>query len=239
MKTPRYLTLLLSVFVLTAGLAAKDFEGMIRFKMTPPDKSAKSSSGDSSIFMNYYVKGGLIRVDMDLNNGKTAGSIIDPVNHQMTMIMAEQKMYMVMNMPPPKKTDATAVSAKEVEFTRTGETDTILGYKCERIIVKSKDGEAEIWGAEGLGMFQSMGGGRGPMGRPAAKSAWEASLAEHGFFPLRMVSHDKSGREQMRMEAVAIDPKSPDDSLFVPPADFQKLEMPSFGGMNPFGKKSD
>jgi hypothetical protein len=238
MKTLRYLTLLLGMFVLTAGLCAKDFEGMIRMKMTPQDKSAKGSNGDSSIIMSYYMKAGLIRVDMDLNNGKTAGSIIDPVKHEMMMLMPEQKMYMVMKMPEPQKNAGTAAPSKDVEFVRTGETDTILGYKCEKIIVKSKDGEAEIWAAEGLGMFQSMGG-RGPMGRPAPKSAWEASLAEHGFFPLRMISHDKSGKEQMRLEAITIDPKSPDDSFFVPPADYQKLEMPNFGGMNPFGKKDE
>jgi hypothetical protein len=238
MKTLRYLTLLLGMLALAAGLCAKDFEGMIRLKMTPQDKSAKNSNGDPSMFMNYYVKRGLMRVDMELGNGKTAASIIDPVKHEMTMLMPEQKRYMVMKMPEAKKTDEVAAPSKDVEFVRTGETDTILGYKCEKIIVKSKDGEAEIWGAEGLGMFQSMGG-HGPMGRPAPKSAWEASLAEHGFFPLRMVSHDKSGKELMRMEAVAIDPKSPDGSLFVPPADYQKLEMPSFGGMNPFGKKGD
>jgi hypothetical protein len=238
MKTLRWLTLLLGTFVLAAGLSAKDFEGMIRLKMTSPDKSARSSNGDSSVFMNYYLKGGLIRVEMDGANGQAFGSIIDPVKREITILMPGQKMYMVRPMPEPKKPDGPASPANNVEFIRTGETETILGYKCEKIIVKSKDGDAEIWGAEGLGTFRSMGG-RNPMGRPAPKSDWEAAMAEHGFFPLRMLSHDKSGKEQMRMEAVAIDPKSPDDSLFAPPADFQKFEMPGFGGMNPFGKKSD
>jgi hypothetical protein len=237
MKILHYLTLLLGMLSMTAGLGAKDFEGMIRLKMTPPGK-AKSSSGDPSMFMNYYMKGGLMRVDMEIGKGNAFGSIIDPVKHQITMIMTGQKMYMVRQIPDAKKSDVPATAPKDVEFIRTGETEMILGYKCEKIIVKTKDNETEVWGAEGLGMFQSMGGGN-PMGRPAPKSAWEATLAEHGFFPLRMVSRDKSGNEVMRMEAVSIDPKSPDDSLFVPPADFQKFEMPGFGGMSPAGRNSD
>jgi hypothetical protein len=240
MKTLRYPALLLGMLVLAAGLCAKDFEGMIRLKMTSPDKPAKSSNGDGPMFMNYYMKGGLFRIDMELGNGKAAESIIDPVKREMIMVMPEQRMYMVMKMPEPQKPAATATATppSDVEFVRTGETDRILGYKCEKIIVKTKNGEAEIWGAEGLGVFQGMSRG-GPMGRPAQKSAWETALGEHGFFPLRMVSRDKSGKEQMRMEAVAIDPKSLPDSLFAPPADFQKLEMPSFGGMNPFGNKGN
>lgn len=238
MKTIRYLISVLSMFALAAGLSAKDFEGMIRLKMTMLDKSARRSNGDGTMFMNYYAKGGLVRVDMEVAEGKVFSSIIDPVKRETTMLMTEQKMYMVHQMPPAQDPKAPASPSKDTEFIRTGETETILGYKCEKIIVKSKDSEAEIWGAEGLGMFQSMGN-RGPMGRPAPKSAWETAMAEHGFFPLRMVAHDKSGKEQMRMEAVAIDPKSLDDSLFVPPADFEKIEMPGFGGMNPFGKKGD
>jgi hypothetical protein len=179
-----------------------------------------------------------MRVDMDAGQGKVFASIIDTAKREVTILMPDQNMYMVRKMPEPQKTVGAAGAAGDVEFVRTGETDTILGYKCEKIIVKSRNQEAEIWGAEGLGSFQSMGGGN-PMGRPAPKSAWESALAEHGFFPLRMVSKDKSGKEQMRMEAVAIDPKSPDDSLFVPPEGFQKFEMPDFGGMSPFGRKEN
>jgi hypothetical protein len=175
---------------------------------------------------------------MEAEPGKTFTSIIDPVKREVTMLMPEQKMYMVRKMPEPQKSAGAAAASQDAEFIRTGKTDTILGYKCEQIIVKSKNGQAEIWGAEGLGTFQGMGGG-GPMGRPAPKSAWEATLAEHGFFPLRMVNRDASGKELARMEAVSIDPQPLPDSTFLPPADFQKFEMPSIPGMNPFGRKDE
>jgi len=224
MKTLHTLTLLVSVLAVSAGFSAQPFEGKIRLKMTGQTGSSKHTGNDSAVFMDYSLKGGLIRVDMDNGTGMSFGSIIDPAKHEVTMLMPQQKMYMVRKMP-----ESSTAPQSDTEFVRTGETETILGYKCEKVIVKSKNGDAEIWGAEGLGTFQSMSAG-GPMGRAAPKGAWEASLAEHGFFPLRMVSRDKSGKELMRMEAVSVDKQSLPDSTFAPPADFQKFAMPAIPG---------
>jgi len=62
MKTLRYFTGLLGMLVLAAGLCAKDFEGKIRFKMTGQDGPAKRSNGNAPAFMDYYLKGGLMRI---------------------------------------------------------------------------------------------------------------------------------------------------------------------------------
>ena len=241
MKTLRSLILWLGLLALAAGLCAKDFEGKIRFKMTPPGAPAKTAGGDSSIYMNYCLKAGLVRMDTEPAPGKVMSMIVDTVKQEMTILMPEQKMYMVRKMSAPQNTAGTATPVNDVDFVRTGETTAILGYKCEKILIKGKEGETEVWAAEGLGAFQGMGN-RNPMGRQAPKSAWEAALAQHGFFPLRTVTRDKSGKELMRLEAVSIDPQSLADSVFAPPADYQKIEMPSIpglGGMNPFGRKSD
>ena len=230
MKTSPTLILLFSTLALTAGLSAQTFEGKIRLKTTGMAKSSRHSGGDAPMFMTYSIKGGLMRVDMETGEGKMMGcSIIDPVKREMTMLMPDQKMYMTMKLPEPKPSTASGAPQSDVDFVRTGETEMIVGYKCEKIIVKSKNGDTEVWGAEGLGTFKSIGAG-GPMGRPAPKSAWEAALAEHGFFPLRMVSRDKYGNVQMSMEAVSVDKQSLPDSAFTAPADFQKFEMPAIPG---------
>jgi hypothetical protein len=251
MKTLRYLTGLLGVLVLAAGLCAKDFEGKIRFKMTVQDEPAKKSikmtgqdepakrsTGNAPAFMDYYLKGGLMRADLDAGNGQIFGSIIDPAKREMTILMGAQKMYMVKAMPEPQKTDGVAAPSKDAEFVRTGETETILGYRCEKILVKNKQGEAEIWAAEGFGTFHGMGGGN-PMGRSAPKSAWEAALAEHGYFPLRVVNRDKNGKEIKRLEAVSVEPQSLSASIFAPPSDYRKFEMPSIPGLGGFGRGAD
>jgi hypothetical protein len=147
----------------------------------------------------------------------------------MITLMIEQKMYMVIKLPEAKKVEQAAAQAQP-EFVRTGETETILGYRCEKIIIKTKDNTTEAWCAEGLGTFMNAGN-RGPMGGSAPTSSWEAALAEHGSFPLRSVTRNKSGKEVVRMEAVSIEQQSLAASLFVVPADFKKFEMPSIPGL--------
>jgi len=230
MKTLRTLTLLASMLALTAGLFAQTFEGKIHFKMTGQEKPSRRAGSDSPMLMTYFLKGGLMRVDMEMSEGKVmGGSIIDPVKHQVTILMPEQKMYMVRKMSEQQQSAGATAPGSDAEFVRTGQTEVILGYKCEKIIIRSKNGETEIWGAEGFGTFQSMGSG-GPMGRSSPKSAWETSLAQHGFFPLRMVNRDKSGKELTRMEATSVDKQSLPDSVFAPPADYQPFQMPSIPG---------
>lgn len=48
------------------------------------------------------------------------------------------------------------------------------------------------------------------------------------MFPLRVVSTDKGSKETFRMEATEVKKESLPDSLFAPPADYQKFDM---GGM--------
>ena len=71
-----------------------------------------------------------------------------------------------------------------------------------------------------------MGGGRKRGGPPS--QAWERALAGKDLFPLRVVGLDRSGKETFRMEVTSIEKQTLPDSLFVPPADYTKMDM---GGM--------
>jgi hypothetical protein len=213
------------------GLGApKAFEGKVRFALT---------ADRGTTFMSYFMKGGLTRVEIEAEKGQTAVMLLDFARHEMTMLMPQEKMYMVHPLPTAPTPAAGAQGPEALpEVQRTGQYETILGYKCEKIIVKSHDSVAEIWGAEGMGVFMNPGMG-GPMGRGGAapRSAWESELAGRGFFPLRVVVHNASGKQTLKMEATEIDPSTPADSLFVPPADYRKFEipaMPGMGGLNPF-----
>lgn len=225
MKTYRILVLLIGTFALSAGLAAKDFEGKVRLQMT-------AEGGRGSAFINYLLKEGFVRMDMEVdpkNPNKVMTTIVDQSKRQIIMLMPEQKMYMVKAMPEPSKTEQTGTPGQQPDFTSTGETETILGHKCEKFISKSKDAMTEIWAAKGMGYF--MGANASPMGRSAPRSSWEAMLSKDGFFPLRVVTKDLAGKEKMRMEAVSVDPQSMPDSTFAVPDDFKKFEMPSIPGL--------
>jgi hypothetical protein len=94
-----------------------------------------------------------------------------------------------------------------------------------------------MWLAEGLGTFMSfnqsnpMAGGRSGRGGAQPSQDWERALAGKELFPLRVVSKDKSGKDSFKMEATAINKQTLPDSLFTPPASYQKLDMGMMKGM--------
>jgi hypothetical protein len=169
---------------------------------------------------------------------------MDTSKMEMLMLMTEQQMYMVMPMKQQveQAMEKQGVGTADVEV--TGKTETILGYKCNQILVKDKGTVTEVWAAEGLGAFMGLGGG-GPMGGGggmfgggrrgggggANAAKWEEALKGKGGFPLRVISRDAAGKQTFKMEATKIEPGSLSDSLFSPPEGYQKFAMPDMGGM--------
>ena len=219
-----------SLLTAVQSFAAGGFEGKVTFAMS-------GGKGRPQV-MDYTMKGSVLRMDINAE-GHTVSSIMDMGKREMTMLMPEQHMYMVMPMKLPPE---AAAKAKEMESTaeieKTGKTETILGYKCQQVLVKDKGVVTEMWLAEGLGNFMGMGNGGGSpfgggRGGPAAPSKWEQALKGVGGFPLRVISRDASNKETYKMEVTKIAPGPQPDSAFAPPAGYQKFQMP--GGMNPFG----
>jgi hypothetical protein len=146
-------------------------------------------------------------------------------------------MYMVMSIKKPveKAMEKQGESTADIEV--TGKTETILGYKCNQILVKDKGTVTDMWVAEGLGVFMGLGnggGGGGGMfgrGKPANAAKWEEALKGKGGFPLRVISRDAKGKESFKMEATKIEPGTLPDSLFLPPEDYKKFQMPDLGSM--------
>ena len=108
--------------------------------------------------------------------------------------------------------------------------------------MKDKGTVTEMWVADGLGTFMGLGSGGGggnPMagmfgggGKKSANAAkWEEALKGKGGFPLRVISRDAKGKQSFKMEATKIEPGSLPDSLFAPPAGYEKFAMPDFGSM--------
>lgn len=213
------LRLLVSALLAPVSLLAASFEGKIDLTLTTGRNQTRP--------MTYAIKDGKLRIEMPGQRGM-GGVIIDPVKRESTVLMTEQKMYMVSTMPEPDAT--TAGKTGDTQLEKTGEKEKILGYEAEKYIATHDGTKTELWLAEGLGAFASFSN-PGPMGRGAKTQtgqAWEKALAGKDLFPLRVVSKDKTGGETFRMEVTAINKESLDDSLFTPPADYRKFDM---GGM--------
>jgi hypothetical protein len=223
-------TLLLTA---VSSFAADGFQGKVTLAIT----DGKGRTHD----MNYSIKGQKLRMDMSAE-GHEVATIMDLEKLEMLMLMTEQKKYMVM--PIKKPVERAAAKAKDYESTAevevTGKTETILGYKCNQILVKDKGTVSELWVAEGLGVFMGLGnngGGGGGMGgmfggkKSANAAKWEEALKGKGGFPLRVVTHDAKSKEVFKMEATKIEPGTLPDSLFLPPAGYERFQMPDMGSL--------
>jgi hypothetical protein len=217
--------------LLTASVsfAADTFQGKVSLAITSGKSKAQT--------LNYSIKDQKLRMDIQAD-GHDMATIMDMNKLEMLMLMPEQQMYMVMPIKKPVEQAMAKQSESTADIEVTGKTDTILGYKCNQILVKDKGTVTEMWVAEGLGTFMGLGskGGGGPFGggKPAAAAKWEEALKGKGGFPLRVITQDGKSKETFRMEATNIEPGILPDSMFVPPAGYSKFQMPDFGGLNPF-----
>ena len=212
---------LVGSLLLPAFAWAAQFEGKVDFTLNTPRGASQ---------MGYSIKGDKIRIDLVGQKGM-GGMIFEPAKKQTTVLMPEQKMYMTMEMPDVQAQAAEA-KAGDVTLEKTGQKEKILGFDAEKFISTYQGSATELWLAEGIGTFMAPNQ-RNPMGRGAgpAPQGWEKALAGQELFPLRVVSKGKDGKESFRMEATAINKQALPDTLFTPPADFQKFDMGAM--MNP------
>ena len=215
---------LLSLLLLApVALTAASFEGKVNFKI--------STERGKTEEIGYLMKNGKLRIEV-AGQKEMGGMIIDVAQKQTIMIMDSQRMYMVMAMPDVAAQATAAAQAEDTTLEKTGEKTRIAGYEAEKFISTHEGKKTELWLAEGLGAFMAMpnanpmGGGRRGGGR--SEQSWERALAGKDLFPLRVIGYDQSAKENFRMEATAIEKKPLPDSLFAPPADYQKFDM---GGM--------
>ncbi|MBI5380930.1 MAG: DUF4412 domain-containing protein [Opitutae bacterium] len=231
MKQLTLVCVLMGALISSTVFAADPFEGKISLNIT----TAKGRTQK----LDLAMKGKLQRMDMAMGE-KTMGSILDLEKRQVTVMMPEQQMYMVM--PMRDAAAAAKQEATEAKLEKTGQTEKILGYLCQLCTVKVNGKTTEMWLAEGLGSFIGMGGAASPMGgRPPPQSTWEKALAGVEGFPLRVVEKDAAGKEVFRMEATRVEKAAQPDALFAPPAEYRLFDMGAMmqgmpGGKNPFNR---
>lgn len=210
------------VFSLVAIASAHAFEGKVTMTM---------STGKDVLPITYYIKDTRMRYEITPATDKKGNKITmvglaDWNTHQMTLLMSEQKMYMVHSIPT---TDTGKNGKQSFDFKPTGRKEKIAGYDTEEYAGTSEGKRIEMWLTKGLGSFMMANMGKGRKASQVAQ--WERFLREEGFFPMRTIIRSKEGApEEMRTEVTSVEKGAQPDSLFAPPADFQKLEMPDLGG---------
>ncbi|MBA4138706.1 MAG: hypothetical protein C0518_15480 [Opitutus sp.] len=220
------------LFGTSIALSAAAFEGKVSLAM--------KGGREAEQVIDYAMKGTRVRLEPKMAEAGGTAMIMNWEKQEMIMLMPEQRMYMVMPMKAPAGAPGAAAraSATEQKVEKTGRSEKILGYDCDEYITTDDGKTTEMWITEELGSFAGLGGGNpmagmmGGGGAPAPASSWENALKnKKGAFPLRVVSRDGKGRETFRLEARQIEPGTLPDSLFAPPAGFQKFAMPAMPGM--------
>ncbi len=223
----RIVGLALGTALFASPLAAQGFEGIVSYKMF--GMNGKSSE------MTTSIKGSHVRTAM-IAEGQEMTMLLDGQSSTMTMIMAEQKMYMTMDL---KGAADRALRMKPADvtppkITPLGTTEIIAGRSCENFQVETEKSKAEFCNTKGMGNFMTarspMGGGTSPLG-DLDNVAYRAYFKD-GFFPLRVSSYE-NGTRKVVIEATRIEPKALDAALFQVPAGYTEMKMPGGMGARP------
>lgn len=193
----------------------------------------KSSDDNNEIPITYFLKGTHMRIEMTTassqagQSGATVVTIMDLEKREVTVLMPDQKMYMVQSLP-----DETADKSRkttDADFKPTGQKEKIAGFEAEEYTGLSEKKLTEIWVTKELGEFVAPR--QGPK-KGAKTSAWAKFVEQGGFFALRVVKRAKEGApESFRQEVTKVEKGAQPDALFLPPSDYQKFEMPNMGDM--------
>ena len=101
---------------------------------------------------------------------------------------------------------------------KTQKVETVAGLVCEDWSIDDANGKVDVCVAKGVAFFDFA---RAPKAG-ATEPSWAAALTQEKAFPLRVVAHDRAGKEVYRAEATKVDRKSVADSLFQLPTGFGK-----------------
>ena len=199
-----YILLAITICFGNAGYSQTAFEGKVTFK---------SFDDGQPHSMDYYSKGSKIRFDTN-EEGQQGQIIWDTSKKEFMVVMPQQKMYMLMQVPESQiKSDFS----EDAKFTKTGETKKILGYTAVKLVYQDGEDQGEAWMTQELGSFKLFDN---PM-LDEDKAQWQKDFEAGGYFPLEVYENGKKV-----FEVTGIEKKSLDGSMFEAPTGYQKMDMP-------------
>jgi hypothetical protein len=104
---------------------------------------------------------------------------------------------------------------------KTGKTEKVAGLDCEDWTIDDGSEKVDVCASKGIAYFDIASDAKAG----SAETPWAVALTAEKAFPLRIVVHDRSGKEQYRAEATKADRRKIDDSLFQPPRGYKKADL--------------
>lgn len=207
------------IFILSINaFCAKPFQGKVTLTL-------KGNEENGTIIL--YAQGQKVKMEPHLQQlEQKLWLVLDNTTRQMTLVFEDQAMYMTMALEMMKTMGQRALpglGGKEGKRfdkkpTATGKIKTILGHECHQYIIHDDNTTTEMWVAHDLGTFPQM------LGLPIPQYIGNEDFA---FFPLE-VTVKGDDNDTMTITATEVSTVKQDDSQFVPPASYKKVDL--FGG---------
>jgi len=201
---------LFSLVLASASLQAQNFEGTIEFTKT---------TGPVVTNYRYYVKGDRVRIEEISARGDVQGiMLVDTRDKTVLAISPERKLYMdVPNMRLPKSVTTTVQ--------KTAEMKEIVGYKCEKWVVKSptEDRNLTYWvAADDFNFFVPL---LETLNRKDEQALFFLEIPDNkGVFPMVGSETKMDGAEISRLEVSKVTKGPQKPAMFEIPAGFNKFE---------------
>ena len=218
--------LVLAAFAVISTVAAAPFEGKVEMTI--------SANGFPPQPITYQVRDQQLRMDMALGQpGAGTTLIMDWKKQQIMVVVEQQQMYMTRRMPttldaPDPAGGAPAATQLDHSFVDTGKTEKVLGYTCKQYTNSANGITTRLWLTDQLGWFKGVGG---ELSGSTSMPAWEKALHGKEAFPLRVIGTDASGKEKYHLEVTSITKQALPDSAFLPPPEYQPLDIGAMMGM--------
>ncbi len=193
-----------------APVSGQAFEGVIEFTKT---------TGPVVTTYKYFVKGDFVRIEEISSTGNVQGiMLVDTRDKTVTAISPERKLYMdVPNMRLPREVDT--------EVKKTGEMKEMVGYKCEKWLVKSakEDRQLTYWvAADEFNFFIPL---LETLNRKDEQAVFFLEIPDaKGVFPILGVEQKMDGAEVSRLQVKSVTKSPQKETLFEIPRGFNKFE---------------
>jgi len=185
--------------------ASGDYQASYTFTSSVTYKIESSKKPGESQIINYNFGDQVVKMDA---NSQGMASIIDSKNGVMIMLNDKEKTAMVMStkaMEAAMKQQQMSQGEKPAaKITKTGRTKTILGYKCEEMLIES-DKKTEVWITKDAGI--DINNTFASMGKTSASQIPSEAFTQGGML-MEMNSIDAAGKPEMHMVVTALSKES-------------------------------
>ncbi len=200
-------------FTVSLSIAQDKFQGKVTFEISDEGQDQQIS---------YFVKGNKFLIQPAEGEAVGQGSMIyDGDKKAMIVIMNEQRMYMEMPIDPMDEISKDESIGPDY-FIKTGNSQDVLGYKCDEFEFKDENKKGFALMTKELGAFLFMDDPNS-----GGSSQWQKEIMNEGYFPMLVKQENSSGELETVFKVVDLQSMSLDDKMFSAPPGYTKFDMPN------------